>query len=154
VNLTNRFTRQPDEFRAATAILTLKVALLPVSVLEIVHVVLVELPGVDGWIAAQLLLPPADGVFEGEAAVLQEGSQLKPPCVLQVLLGLPLPFYKPPHAGRQRAGEEILEVAEVQLLAGFLRGRGAHGQHQLHAHLLQLPQEETHSRIGQGHVDA
>mmetsp|Transcript_18313 Transcript_18313/g.51856 ORF Transcript_18313/g.51856 Transcript_18313/m.51856 type:complete len:541 (+) Transcript_18313:99-1721(+) len=146
MHLSGRSPREADDLRTAEAVLSLQVPLLPVRVLQVVHVVLLERGGVDLRDLAQLLLPPSDGLVQREPAVLEEGPQLQPAQVLQVFLLLALLLHDAPHAGRERAREHLLEVVQAQLLAQLVGGR-LRGHQQLHTMLLQLAQETTDSKI-------
>mmetsp|Transcript_751 Transcript_751/g.1399 ORF Transcript_751/g.1399 Transcript_751/m.1399 type:complete len:349 (-) Transcript_751:294-1340(-) len=153
VHLPSRLARHGDALGAAASVLTLKVALLAVCMLHVVKVVLLKLRGVNGLIAADLLLPPSHRLLKAEAAILEEGAKLQPPCMLQVLLGVALLLHQPSHAWREGAWQEVLEAGKGELLPGLL-GRGPLRQKQLHACLLQLPQEQAHTRVRQGHVES
>mmetsp|Transcript_47722 Transcript_47722/g.147123 ORF Transcript_47722/g.147123 Transcript_47722/m.147123 type:complete len:424 (+) Transcript_47722:126-1397(+) len=148
VHLAGGLVRKADDLGAPEAVLALQVPLLAVGVLQIVGVVLVERGGIDLRVQRQLLLPPLERLLHREAALLQEGAQLQPTRVLQVLLGLALLLHHPAHARRERAHHVLLEVRERELVARVIR-RGLRSHEQLHAVLLQVSQEAANSRVRQ-----
>mmetsp|Transcript_80103 Transcript_80103/g.192142 ORF Transcript_80103/g.192142 Transcript_80103/m.192142 type:complete len:370 (+) Transcript_80103:313-1422(+) len=160
VHLPGRLAGHGQDLRTAEAVRTLKMALLAVGVLEVIQVSLLERLTGDLRISAQLLLPPAHGVLEGEAAVLKEGPQLEPAGVLQVLLVLTLALHQATHAGGEGAGHELLEVLRRQLLPRILGG-GAGARNQLQPVVLQRLEEAPHAHVHhrdiqalEGHVQA
>mmetsp|Transcript_41526 Transcript_41526/g.109578 ORF Transcript_41526/g.109578 Transcript_41526/m.109578 type:complete len:351 (-) Transcript_41526:410-1462(-) len=153
VDLPRRLRGEADELGAAEGVLALQMPLLAVGVLQVVRVVLLVRRGVDLGVPAELLLPPPEGVLDVEAALLEEGAQLQAACVLQVLLPLALLLHETPHARREGALLQFLEVLQGELLR-HLVGVGLRRDQQLHAILLEVAQEATYAWVRERHGES
>lgn len=115
MHLPSCLAREAYDLWAAKGILALKVAFLSISMIDIIHVVLLEGSDINSGVFGELLPPPSHGLIIGEATILEKGPELEPASMFQVLLRISLCFNEPSHARWEGSHQELLEVVQRKL---------------------------------------